>query len=78
MLGGLHIEMAMLAMLGKLLEGSGWSSALVEAGIATSGRAEAMLSASHAKRTRYAHQVTAASLHVLQQSAYQTYYVHYS
>ena len=73
MLGGLHIEMAMLSMLGKWLEGSGWSSALVEAGIATSGRAEAMLSASHVKRTRYAHQVTAASLHVLQQTTYQNY-----
>ena len=60
MLGGLHIEMAVLSMLGKWLEGSGWSSALVEAGIVTSGRAEVMLSASHVKRTRYAHQVTAA------------------
>ena len=73
MLGGLHIEMAMSTMLGKWLEGSGWSAALVEAGIATSGRAEAMLSASHVKRTLYAHQVTAVSLHVLQQTAYQTY-----
>ena len=73
MLGGLHIEMAMLTMIGKWLEGSGWSSVLVEAGIVTSGRAEAMLSASHVKRTRYAHQVTAACLHVLQQTAYQTY-----
>jgi len=39
----------------------------------TSGRAEAMLSASHVKWKRYGHQVTAASLHVLQQTAYQTY-----
>ena len=73
MLGGLHIEMAMLSMLGKWLEGSGWSGALVEANIATSGRAEAMLSASHVKRTRYAHQVTVASLHVLQHTAYHNY-----
>ena len=28
---------------------------------------------SHVKRKRYAHQVTAASLHILQQTAYQTY-----
>ena len=39
MLGGLHIEMVIQSMLGKWLEGSGWSSALAEAGIVTSGRA---------------------------------------
>ena len=70
MLGGLHIEMAILNMLGKWLDGSGWSSALVEAGVATSGRAAALLSASHVKRSRYAHQVTVASLYILQNSAY--------
>ena len=73
MSGGLHIEMAVLSMLGKWLEGSGWSSALVDAGIATSGRAEALLSAFHVKRTRYAHQVTAASLHILQDDAYKDF-----
>ena len=50
MLGGLHIEMAIFNMLGKWLDGSGWSSALVEAGVTTSGRAAALLSASHVKR----------------------------
>ena len=75
MLGGLHIEMVIQSMLGKWLEGSGWSSALAEAGIVTSGRAEALLSASHVKRTRYAHHVTAASLHILQGSAYESYCV---
>ena len=43
-------------MLGKWLDGSGWSSALV----ATSGRAAAFLSASHVKHSCYAHQVTVA------------------
>ena len=52
---------------------SGWSGALVEAGIAKSGRVEALLSASHVKRTRYVHQATAASLHVLQDTAYKNY-----
>ena len=33
MLGGLHIQMAILNMLGKWLDGSGWSSTLVEAGV---------------------------------------------
>ena len=49
--------MAILNMLGKWLDGSGWSSALVEAGVATSGRAAALLSTSH---SCYAHQVTVA------------------
>ena len=70
MLGGLHIEMVVLSMLGKWLDGSGWSGALVEAGITTSGKAKALISASHVKRTRYAHQVTAAFLHILQDTGY--------
>ena len=75
MLGGLHIEMATLSMLGKWLNGSGWSSALIEAGVITPGslRADALLSASHIKRTRYAHQITLASLYILHKSAYQSY-----
>ena len=73
MLGGLHIEMAILNMLGKWLDGSGWCGALVEAGVVTSGRAAALLFASHVKRSRYAHQVTIASLHALQSNAYATY-----
>jgi len=56
MLGGLHIEMALFNMLGKWLDGSGWSSALFEAGVVTSGRADALLSASQIKCTHYAHQ----------------------
>jgi len=73
MLGGLHIEMATLNMLGKWLDGSGWSSALVEADITTCGRTAALLSSSHVKRFCYAHQVTVASLHILQIKAYQNY-----
>ena len=40
MFGGLHIEMAALKTLGDLLEGSGWSGALVQASVATPGRAD--------------------------------------
>ena len=36
MFGGLHIEMAALKSLGTLLEDSGWTSAIVEAGLASS------------------------------------------
>ena len=69
MLSGLHIEMVIQNMLRKWLEGSGWSSALVEAGIVTSGRAEALLSASHVKHTRYVYYVITAYLDILQDLA---------
>jgi len=36
MFGGLHIEMVALKMLGDLLEGSGWTGALFQAGITNS------------------------------------------
>ena len=65
--------MNLLKLLGDWLRGSGWVESLVDAGITTSGRADAMLSASHVTRTRYAHQVTAGTLHILQKRAYQQY-----
>ncbi len=72
-LGGLHIEMALFKVLGGWLEGSGWTSVLVQANITTSGRANSMLEGGHVTRTRWAHQVTAASLSVLQRDAYNQY-----
>ena len=72
-LGGLHIEMAALKTLGNWLEGSGWTTALVQADIMSSGKADAMLHASHVTRCRHAHQVTAACLYILQQRAYKRY-----
>ena len=73
MMGGLHIEMNLLKLLGDWLRGSGWVASLIQADITTSGRAESMLSGSHVTRTRYAHQVTAGSLKILQERAYQQY-----
>lgn len=58
MIGGLHIEMAALKMLGDLLEGSGWTGALVKADVASPGKADSFLKASHVTRTRRAHQVS--------------------
>ena len=52
MFGGLYLEMALWSTLGDLLEGSGWTSALVEAEIASSGVAESFLKTSHLTRTR--------------------------
>ena len=59
MFGGLHIEMAVLKSLGTQLEDSGWTSAIVEAGLASPGTAESFLTASSVTKTRQAHQITA-------------------
>lgn len=52
MFGGLHTEMALWNTLGDLLECSGWTTALVEANVASSGTAESFLKVSHLTRTR--------------------------
>ena len=70
MFGGLHIEMAVYKALGKWLDGSGWTDVLADAGVATPGVSDSLVSASHLTRTRRAHQVTAAALTVLKQKAY--------
>ena len=70
MLGGLHIEMAAFKLLGDWLDGSGWTSALVAAEVATGGVAESFIKATHVTRTRRVHQVTAACLFILQSKAY--------
>ena len=70
MLGGLHIEMTAFRSLGTLLADSGWTGALVESGIASSGTAESFLSASSVTRTRQMHQVTACCLFKLLLDAY--------
>ncbi len=67
---GLHLEMGMWNMLGDYLAGSGWTTALTDAGIATSGKADSLLSSSHLTRTRHAHQLTCLALHSLQQQAF--------
>ena len=64
MMGGLHVEMACLRMLGHWLEGSGWVQCLVVSGMTTSGVADSFIHASNVKRTWYAHCVTAAALFI--------------
>jgi hypothetical protein len=73
MFGGLHIELAMLRTLGKWLDKSGWTTVLVNAGVATPGVADSFTSAKHITRTRRAHQITSASLYILQLRAYGKY-----
>ena len=70
MMGGLHIEMAMWNTFGDYLESSGWTSALIQAGIASMGTADSFLKSSHLTRTRHAHQVSALALYELQQQAF--------
>ena len=73
MLGGLHTEMAALKAAGDWLQGSGWTQALVQAEIATAGKADSLLKVAHVGRTRHAHQVTDAALHILQHKAHDKY-----
>jgi len=73
LLGGLHIEMATLRLLGHWLNGCGWVQSLTQAGVATSGVAESFINATHVKRTRYAHTVTAAALYICMKQSYTLY-----
>ncbi len=72
-MGALHIEDKCQLMMGKMLRGSGWETVLSQADVLSSGRAESALSDHHIKRTRYAHQVSLASLSLLKRTAYSEY-----
>ena len=65
MFGGLHIEKAALSTVGDWLKGSGWTSALVQADVTTPGTADSFLKVPHITCTRRAHQITLASLFIL-------------
>ena len=71
MLGGLHIGMALWKMYDDYLYGSGWTNALVQTGIASSGTADSFFKVSHLTRTRHTHQVTALALAKLQEDAFE-------
>ena len=70
MCGGLYIEVVVLKVLSDLLEESGWTGALMQAGVATLGMAHSFLKASNVTRTRCANQVTACSLYNLMEKSY--------
>ena len=65
--------MAAFKAIGGLLKDSGWTTALTEAGMASSGTAESFLTASSVTKTRLAHQVTACALSKLLQRAHEKY-----
>ena len=73
LMGGLHIEMALLNVLGNWLDGSGWVAIMATANVTTEGRADALQSGSHVSKAQWAHQVTAAALFHLQNQAYTAY-----
>ena len=56
--------------LGDYLEDSGWTTALIQAGIASSGTADSFLKAAHLTRTRHGHQVCTLALSKLQCDAF--------
>lgn len=70
MFGGLHVEMALWKTFGDYLEASGWTTALTQASIASSGTADSFLKASHLTRTRHAHQISVLALSKLQHDAF--------
>ena len=73
MFGCLHVEMTALKTIGKWLEGSGWTCALVQANVASPGTGDSFLKATHVSRTKHVHQVTASTLNILMYNAYQEY-----
>ena len=73
LMGGLHIEMALLSVLGDWLEGSGWKVMLSNADVTTEGRADSLQRGSDTARAQWAHQVSAAALFALQTKAYSAY-----
>ena len=62
--------MAVWNTYGDYLEGSGWTSVLTRAGIASSGTADSFLKAAHLTRTRHAHQISVLALAKLQNDAF--------
>ena len=62
MAGGLHIAMTAFKVIGDWLDGCCWTTAIFNAGIATSGVVDSLFKATHVTRTRHAHHITAAAL----------------
>ena len=50
LMGGLHIEMAMLKVIGIWLDGSGWSYVMTSANVKTEGRTTGFIKCAHISR----------------------------
>ena len=75
MLGPMHTEKMLWSVSGNWLDGSGWTTAVTNSGIATSGRAQSYIGVHHICRTRYIHQVSVAALFILMQKAYDQFVI---
>ena len=67
----MHVEMTAFRLLGNWLDSSGWTTAIINSGVAAGGTTDSLLAVSHLGKTKYAHKVTAAALFVLMDRAYQ-------
>ena len=72
MIGGFHIKMNFVNLIGDWLTGSSRITTLTQAEV-MSGHADAILKCSNLTRACYAHQVTAPSPGILKRTAYDTY-----
>ena len=61
MLGGLHIELAVLEAIGSSLLGSGWTEAVAQTGITTTERAESLVTSAH----YYAYKISPSNYGIL-------------
>ena len=73
MMGGLHIKMAFLGVLGQWMEGSGWSRIMKESSVSSEGRVLGLEKGSNTSRGQWAHQVILAALHILRNRTYSIY-----
>lgn len=71
LMGPFHIEQAFLKLVGHVMEGCGWVSVMVSAGLATETSAVSLMNVHHLKKSRTAHEVTAATLFILLKEAYE-------
>ena len=73
MLGAMHIEKMLWEVNGTWFDGSGWTTAITNSRVASSGVAQSFIGVSHITRTRYMHQVSALTLYLLLNQAYDHY-----
>ena len=63
-------EMVLLSCLGDWLQDSGWTTALLNTGVTSSGN-DSILSGHKVGKTKYGHQVTALTLYQLMKDAFE-------
>ena len=69
----MHVELTVDKCLSNWLEGSCWTMAVTNSGIASGGTADSFLKMSHLGRTKNAYQLTVAVLYILLDHAYVLY-----